>query len=165
VQENVPFKDRFRDRNLIELSSVENHSTFYWNFIEASPFYKELQNVDVRYEPDMHFIFRRLHPRNIMHNLHDDAMNLYFILKEYVGGGSNNLRMPFSLNHHLLIIDDHGATESTRPIQYLSNHPVRFRSYLTTESQNAITCFRDAVVGQSKLTAWYQYGFKYPQGF
>lgn len=164
MQYNVPLNDRFRDQNLLELSSVTNHSTFYWNFVEASPFHPDLQNLKLRYEQDLHFIFKRLHPRNIMHNIHDDVLNMYFLLKEYLFAGSKPDRLPFKLNgHRILMIDPHGATDTTKPIQYLSSHPLRFKKYLT-DTPDVVTCFRDAVVGQTKTTAWYQYGFKSPQG-
>lgn len=67
VQQNVPVQ-RYAD-SLLELTTIENHSTFYWNFDEVSPFDPEFRNVEVRYEEDLHFIFARLHPDNIMHNM------------------------------------------------------------------------------------------------
>ncbi|KAJ3083428.1 Protein O-linked-mannose beta-1,4-N-acetylglucosaminyltransferase 2 [Quaeritorhiza haematococci] len=109
-------------------------------------------------------MFSRLHPRNIMHNLHDDALGMYFVLKQYVGQGSTELNMPFSLDgHRILILDPYPPTDSTRPLQYLSFESLRFRAYIEQDS-DVITCFRDAVVGNSKITTWYQYGFDYPQG-
>ncbi|KAI8911826.1 hypothetical protein EDD86DRAFT_246076 [Gorgonomyces haynaldii] len=164
VQHNVPLKNRYRE-SLLELGSVTNHSVFYWNYVEASPFEPSLQNVQVRYEEETYFIFRRLHPRNIMHNLHDDVLTMYHLMKEYAGGGSYKHSQPFSLDHRLMIIDDYLATDSTRPFQYLSNKPLRFKRYLKQKGhENVLTCFREAIVGQSKLTTWYQYGFKDPQG-
>ncbi|KAJ3281038.1 Protein O-linked-mannose beta-1,4-N-acetylglucosaminyltransferase 2 [Borealophlyctis nickersoniae] len=162
VQHNVPLH-RYHS-GLLEMGTVANHPFFYWNFVEVSPFNPKFQNVKVRYEEKMHFIFRRLHPHNIMHNLHDDALGMYFVLKEYMGQGSHEQDMPFSLHtHRLLIFDKYGESASTRPFKYLSNDPIRYGGYIK-QDEDVITCFRDAVVGNSKLTTWYQYGFQIPQG-
>ncbi|KAL2911767.1 Protein O-linked-mannose beta-1,4-N-acetylglucosaminyltransferase 2 [Polyrhizophydium stewartii] len=161
VLSNVP---EDRGEPLLDTGTVQNHPYFFWNYAEASPFAENLQNVPVRYEEMPHLLFKRLHPKNIMHNLHDDLLGMYFMVKQFVGGGSR--RLPFSLNtHRVMIIDPHGFTESTRPFQYLSNHPIRFSSYLKQKGDEKVfTCFRDAVVGNTKLTTWYQYGFREPQG-
>jgi protein O-mannose beta-1,4-N-acetylglucosaminyltransferase len=163
TQLGVP-KIRYRDK-LLELGSISNHSAFFWDYLEASPHSKSLRNVTMRYETDVHFLFRRLHPRNIMHNLHDDVIPMYHHIKEHLGGGYED-GLPFSLkSHHLLIVDGHGATDSTRPFEYLSDNPLRFKNFLKQNGEvNVFTCFRDVVVGQGKLTTWYQYGFKTPQG-
>lgn len=148
---NVPLKMQ----PLLELSSIDNHPYFSWSYIEMSPFHKDLQNINIRYEDLTHFMFRRLHPRNIMHNLHDDVLNLYHMIKEYNGIKTEPGRMvlPFSLYaHRLLILDDYEGTDTTRPIQYLSNHPLRFKSYLSKDVD--VTCFRDAILGNTNLTKW-----------
>ncbi|KAJ3189825.1 Protein O-linked-mannose beta-1,4-N-acetylglucosaminyltransferase 2 [Gaertneriomyces sp. JEL0708] len=162
IQSNVPLH-RFHT-GLLELSTVQGHPKFFFNFIEVDPFRPEFQNMKVRYEETMHFALARLHPRNIMHNLHDDVLGMYYMLKEYIGKGSPTLNMPFSLDtHRILIYDEYGPTDSTRPFQYLSNHRLRFKAYLK-QDKDVVTCFRDAVFGNSKLTTWYQYGFTEPQG-
>ncbi|KAI8854645.1 hypothetical protein BC829DRAFT_412779 [Chytridium lagenaria] len=85
-------------------------------------------------------------------------------LNHFVGKGDYDFRMPFSLNtHRLLFIDPYESSESTRPFQYLTNHPLRMIEYLESD-KSVTTCFRDAIVGSSKLTTWYQYGFEEPQG-
>ncbi|RKO99027.1 hypothetical protein CXG81DRAFT_15134 [Caulochytrium protostelioides] len=155
---NVP-----EGRPTVELGTVDGHHHFFWSYEEASPYSESLRNVSVRYETVQHFIIRRLHPRNVMHNLHDDVLPMFHVLKQYVGGGREDLTMPFSLNdHRILIADEHPPTDSTRPFQYLSNLPIRFGRYLDQDSN--IVCFRDAVVGNRAHTNWYQYGFSSPQG-
>jgi protein O-mannose beta-1,4-N-acetylglucosaminyltransferase len=161
-------KERYRE-TLLYLSSIDNHPYFEWNFVEASPFAPELQNINVRYEDTPHFLFKRLHPENIMHNLHDDVLNMYFQIKKYITKPTEPGRMelPFSLfSQRILLLDQYEGTGSTRPFQYLSNHPIRFSSYLTLKKTSTdITCFREAFVGNSKITRWYQYGFyDLPQG-
>ncbi|EGF76611.1 hypothetical protein BATDEDRAFT_92595 [Batrachochytrium dendrobatidis JAM81] len=164
VLHNVP--DQVKSETLLETGTVENHPYFFWNYVEASPFHPSLQNIKVRFEDLPHFIFKRLHPKNIMHNLHDDLLGMYYMLKEFVGRGTSSRYMPFSLDgHRVLIIDPYDATDSTRIFQYLTNFPLRFSSYLKQKNEeHIVTCFRDAYVGNTKLTTWYQYGFNEPQG-
>lgn len=85
-----------------------------------------------------------------MHNLHDDVMNLYFQIKRYIGQSSEPewSHLPFPLlSHRLLIIDEYEGTGATRPFQYLSNHPIRFGSYLTQKGTSKdITCFREGIL-------------------
>ena len=161
IQNNVP---RSRDEGLLESGTVETHPFFFWDYVEVSPFIPSMKNVPVRYEEKLHFISKRLHPRNIMHNLHDDVIGMYFMLTEFVGQGNETTQDPFSLDtHRIMIIDQYGETDSTRPFHYLSDYPLRFEDYVTN-NDSIITCFRDAVVGNTKLTTWYQYGFREPQG-
>lgn len=152
VQENVPLENRYENA-LLETSSVTNHSIFYWDYIEVNPYLPSMKNIKVRYEESLHFLFRRLHPRNIMHNLHDDVLNAFFLIKEHVGGGSFENNEPFSLNHTIMLLDQYEATDSTPPFTYLSKNPIRFSAYLKKDN-DVVTCFRDAVVGQKKTTAW-----------
>jgi hypothetical protein len=48
-----------------------------------------------------------------MHNLHDDVIGAYFLLKEYVAGGSLVHNSPFSLNHSIMLLDPYEATDSS----------------------------------------------------
>ena len=98
-----------------------------------------------------------------MHNIHDDAIGLYYLLKNHVGGGSIEFDMPFNLNRHrIMIIDEYGRSPSSRVYDYFSSKALRFRDYLHVDER--ITCFRDAVFGSSRVGTWYQYGFTEPQG-
>ncbi|KAI8808521.1 hypothetical protein BJ742DRAFT_808872 [Cladochytrium replicatum] len=161
VQAGVPM-NRYVE-GLMELGSVEQHPYFTWNYYEVDPYDPRWRNVEVRYEEMKHFLFLRLHPRNIMHNLHDDALPMYHHLKQWVGGGTLG-DLPFDLdNHRLVMMDRFEHTDSTRPLDYLSNHKLLFMKEISKDP-NVYTCFRDAVVGVSRLTTWYQYGFRIPQG-
>lgn len=160
--QNVPFNST--EYSFLELSTVENHSVFYWDFVEASPYSEKFRNRLVRYETSPHFLFSRLHPRNIMHNIHDDILGLFYHIRQYVGRGEERWQMPFSLDtHHLLLLDPYGQTDSTRPLQYLSDYPVRFKKEFLDKNKEVTTCFRDATVGNSKIATFYQYGFVEPQ--
>ncbi|KAJ3149664.1 Protein O-linked-mannose beta-1,4-N-acetylglucosaminyltransferase 2 [Irineochytrium annulatum] len=158
---NVPANHQ--RHGLLEAGTVQSHPWVRFFVDEVSPFTPSLRNIPVRYETELHFLSRRLHPHNIMHNLHDDVAGLFHLLSERVGKGELTLHMPFSLDsHRILFIDDYEASESTRPFQYLSNKPLRFIQHLKKDP-GVYTCFRDAVVGNSKLTTWYQYGWVEPQ--
>ncbi|KAI8926950.1 hypothetical protein BC831DRAFT_454451 [Entophlyctis helioformis] len=163
ILHNVPEKIHY---GLLESGTVKDHPYFSWTYTEATPFEPSLQDIPVRYEDMPHFMFKRLHPRNIMHNLHDDVLGMYYVLQEFMGRGNQRLRMPFALDgHRVMIIDPFEGTDSTRPFQYLSRHGLRFSTYLKQKGdEEVITCFRDAYVGNTKLTTWYQYGFHEPQG-
>lgn len=149
---------------VLESGSVNNHPWTVWSFDEVSPLSPAFRNVPLRYETELHILYKRFHPLNIMHNLHDDAIVLFHHLKQVVGGGDEKLKMPFGIfNHRIQFIDPYGYTESSRPFQYLSEKPLRMWDYLNAD-KNVVTGFRDAVVGAEKLTTWYQYGFTEPQG-
>ncbi|KAJ3105309.1 Protein O-linked-mannose beta-1,4-N-acetylglucosaminyltransferase 2 [Phlyctochytrium planicorne] len=162
VFEGMP--EKHMRTGLLEAGTVAGHPWVRFYVDEVSPFSKAVQNLNVRYEKDLHFMAKRLHPHNIMHNLHDDVVPLFHLIKHYVGKGEFEYRMPFSLDtHRLLFIDPYDPSESTRPFQYLTNRPLRFLQRLE-QDKDVITCFRDAIVGSTKLTTWYQYGFVEPQG-
>ncbi len=143
----------------IELNTVEGHNKFFWSYSEVSPFNPKFQNVNMRYETTPHFMFSRLHPKNIMHNMHDDVLGLFFTIKEFASASGDT--MSFDFNHRLMIMDEFGQTESSRPFQYFSNYPLSFAKDL--EKRNTITCFKDAVLGNNKIATFYQYGFFTPQ--
>ena len=133
--------------------------------MEASPFIPELQNLRVRYENSTHFLFKRLHPNNIMHNLHDDMINMFHLFKEILAGAPSTVGLPFSLdNHYLMTLDEYERKASTNIYKYLSDNPIRFSTYLN-QTDADLVCFRDAILGSKKITRWYQYGFAgEPQG-
>ncbi|KAI9100489.1 hypothetical protein DFS34DRAFT_578968 [Phlyctochytrium arcticum] len=162
VQDNVPLR-RYED-GLLELTTVQNHASYRFNFVEVDPLNVKFQNVSVRYETDYHFAISRIHPNNIMHNLHDDVLGLYHTMKQYIGGGQEDQNLPFDIDsNRILFMDGYGATQSTPPFQFLTAKKLRFRQYMEQDF-NTFTCYRDLVAGNAKLTTWYQYGFEEPQG-
>lgn len=139
---------------------MEGHNKFFWSYSEVSPYNPKFQNVNMRYETRPHFMFSRLHPNNIMHNMHDDVLGLFFTIKEFSLALTNT--MTFDKSQRLMIMDEFGETESSRPFHYFTDYPLRFRKYV--ETSNTITCFKDAVLGNNKISTFYQYGFFTPQG-
>ncbi|KAJ3382912.1 Protein O-linked-mannose beta-1,4-N-acetylglucosaminyltransferase 2 [Lobulomyces angularis] len=160
IQRNVPIHRH--DEGFIELSTISGHNYFYWDFDEVSPFDEKFRNIKIRFEKERHFMFSRLHPANIMHNLHDETLGLYHLIKEF-GFPSNDPSLPFSLDgHRLMVLDIYERTDTSHLYDYLANKPTRFRDYLNID-EDVITCFEDAVLGSSKIATWYQYGFTEPQ--
>jgi protein O-mannose beta-1,4-N-acetylglucosaminyltransferase len=158
VLNNVPFNET--EYLFLELSTVEGHNKFYWTYSEVSPYNPKFKNVNMRYETRPHFMFSRLHGQNIMHNLHDDALGLFFTMKEYASALGNT--MSFDKNYRIMLMDEFEQTETSRHFSYFTDYPLRSRRYF--ESSDIITCFKDAVLGNNKLATFYQYGFYTPQG-
>lgn len=148
IQHNVPVH-RYADQ-LLELTTMDGHPKYYWNFDEASPFDEQFKNVEIRYETAPHFIFSRVSPDNIFHTFHDDIIGLYFMLKEYMGEGVFGNEFSFMSPYRFLFFDDHGVAKNDHLFQTLAgDRALRYKSYLHYDSH--ITCFQEAVFGNSKV--------------
>ncbi|KAJ1342741.1 hypothetical protein BSLG_002838 [Batrachochytrium salamandrivorans] len=88
---------------LLETGTVQDHSYFFWNYVEASP-----------------------------------------------------LTLPFKIWH---VFYDEGALS----VSFKPSAAIR-HIFEAKGEEDVVTCFRDAYVGNTKLTTWYQYGFDEPQG-
>ncbi|KAJ1558769.1 Protein O-linked-mannose beta-1,4-N-acetylglucosaminyltransferase 2 [Nowakowskiella sp. JEL0078] len=130
----------------------------YFEFRDIDPYSTRFRNITVRYEEETHFIIWRWEPGNIMHFLHDDVIPLYHFMKEQVGHTSKSLSEPFSFDHRILAWDIFDHQYPVTPYEYLTNKPIRFIKYL--KKTKMITCFKNAFVGNSRLTTWYQYGVR-----
>ncbi|KAJ3091425.1 Protein O-linked-mannose beta-1,4-N-acetylglucosaminyltransferase 2 [Quaeritorhiza haematococci] len=158
IEENVPENLDY----LMEPTTVAG--THWWSFSRRNPFdendekSKRLRDARITYEEDLHFFFHRWELENIMHYLHDDVFGLYFLMKEMVGNTARkNSGEPFSLDHHLVMLDWWGPTNTVRAYEFLTKHPLKYHGDLA-ESETEITCFRDAVVGQKRTANFYHYG-------
>jgi len=158
---NIPVK---KQDALIDLTSLQDHSAFYFDYTEVSQSAPEFRNHKVRYVEKPTFLMSRFHAGNIMHTLHDDVIGLYFVLKEFAyQGAAEDMYEPFSKDHYVQFLDQHGAGEYANIFGFLTDNPILYRPDLVKD-QNTITCYRDAVVGNSKQANWYHYGFGSPQG-
>lgn len=151
----------------MDMSSIADHGVFTWNFIEVPEHH--LSNQKIRLVPERTFFLKRFHTGNIMHTIHDDFLGLYFHLKHYANSQNFNQYNyhlddfePFNKNHHLVFIDGFDEGGYGHIFKLLTQFPLRFQKDLS--NSNEIFYFPDAVVGQSKLVNWYQYGFFIPQG-
>ena len=142
----------------MELATIENHGVFNFKYEEVSPEF--LANERVNIVNEQAFVLMRFLPYNLMHVIHDDLIGLYFQLKHFASPNSQlSNDLPFSFNNHLVFVDGHGEGTYGDLYKLFTNH-----SLLTKHRLQGLTCFRDAVVGNSKVATWYQYGFHGPQG-
>eukprot|EP00158_Paraphelidium_tribonemae_P005661 Partr_v1_DN27451_c0_g1_i2_m71638 putative Glycosyltransferase len=161
VLHNVPLDRR---PALLELTTIVDHSVFYWDFEEIAC--DAIRDVVVNVVEKRTFMFSRFHLGNIMHSLHDDFLGLYHVIRRFSPGvTSNNLPgyAAFSLNHFIQFSDKNPSGPYGHLFSMLSDHPLRYHSELHRDGDR-ITCFEDIYVGQTKMTTWYQYGFAIPQG-
>lgn len=160
VIEGVPSD---RKSKLVELTNLARHPQMYWDYREIRQEDPRFQNLNVSYEERKTFLVNRYHAANIMHAFHDDAFNYYWLLKEFGNPSPPDSDEPFSFEHPFVYLDTFTESDAVFMIKYFSNYPIRFRPDLSKD-RNLVTCFKDAVIGNSKRTAWYQYGFNGPQG-
>jgi protein O-mannose beta-1,4-N-acetylglucosaminyltransferase len=161
---NVP-----EDRNevLVDMSSLSDHGVFTMNFSEVPEHLLTLKTLAL--VEDRTYLLMRFHAGNIMHCMHDDVLGIYFHLKMNAppvrlppGADYNGDDVaPFSRDHNLMFVDGFGEGSYGHIFKFMTNYPLRFKADMPKDK---ITCFQDAVVGQSKQANWYHYGFAEPQG-
>lgn len=78
VLDNVP-KDR--SPALVDMTSIDDHSYFYFNYDEATQ--DKFKDVLVNVVEKKSFLISRFHVGNIMHSLHDDALGLYYNIRRF----------------------------------------------------------------------------------
>ena len=163
VLHNVPDFEG-RKPALIEMVTIENHSVFYWDYEEAVP--ETFEDSLVNIVEKQTFMFSRFHMGNIMHTLHDDILGLYHTMKQHAARNTTE-GLPeyasFSLDHYIQFYDDYPRATYSHLFELLTDHPLRYKSDLLQDRQQ-LTCFEEIIVGNSKKTTWYQYGFFEPQG-
>ncbi|RWS10449.1 protein O-linked-mannose beta-1:4-N-acetylglucosaminyltransferase 2-like protein [Dinothrombium tinctorium] len=159
IESGLP-EDRFKP-SLCELSSIEDHNKYYFNYVEL-PF-RHFQtlianyNYTLRFVENRTFIFGRFKPDNLMHLLHDDIIPLFATLLEF----------DLSDNFHLLI-DDQWPSHSDSLLKFSDEiyaKLFRMKSIIFVNELNDkdIICFESAFVGLNRNTIWYNYGFHEPQ--
>ena len=148
-------EDRFKPA-LLDMSSVRDHNTQYFNFVDLPA--KVMENLEVKVIDRPSLIFRRFHPNNLMHILHDDLLPAYTTLGKITGGqiGAQGFDI------QLVLMEGWEAGPYIHLYQLLSLYPPILASQFNNTSKPV--CFKDAFIGISKDTTWYQYGFDTPQG-
>jgi hypothetical protein len=76
ISENSAIVNVPRDQSpaLLDLTSLEDHSVFYFKYQEVKD--DQFRNVQVELVPKRAFLFSRFHVGNIMHTLHDDILGM-----------------------------------------------------------------------------------------
>lgn len=155
--------DRF-DPALLDLSSVRDHNVNYFNYMDM--LYSKSHHVfdNVRVVRGRSLVFRRFHPENLMHVIHDDLLPMFHTLvtmdMEYVAKSSSFEVEPFDV--HLVLMDGLNPGPFRELYESFSALAPLYRKEMHTSGQPI--CFTNAIVGLSKYTTWYQYGFAEPQG-
>lgn len=137
---------------LLDLSSVEDHNTQYFNFLELPAATLRFMPKPV-FVPDVALILNRFNPDNLMHVFHDDLLPAFYTMKQYL-----------DLDEDARLVFMEGWDEGPHFDLYrlLSDKQPLLKEQL--RSFGKLMCFTKSYIGLSKMTTWYQYGFVQPQG-
>jgi len=146
------------DTRFLDLTSVNDHNVFYFDFDEKL----SASYPDVIFVEKTTFIFARFMYDNVMHSIHDDFIGQYILHKQF---SPQNGTDTIDTDNYLFFFDGHEKTPHDHLFGTLSRHPFLYRHVLRNEASPMPICFKDAIVGNSKEGAWYEYGFfSEPQG-
>nr|XP_057913326.1 protein O-linked-mannose beta-1,4-N-acetylglucosaminyltransferase 2 isoform X2 [Doryrhamphus excisus] len=137
---------------LLDMSSVEDHSTQYFNYLELPAAALRFLPKPV-FVPDVAFILNRFNPDNIMHVFHDDLLPAFYTMKLY---------SDLDEKARLVFMEGWGEGPHFDLYKVLSNKQPLLKEQLRNFGK--LICFTKSYVGLSKMTTWYQYGFVQPQG-
>uniref|UniRef100_F6U3Z8 Protein O-linked-mannose beta-1,4-N-acetylglucosaminyltransferase 2 n=1 Tax=Monodelphis domestica TaxID=13616 RepID=F6U3Z8_MONDO len=137
---------------LLDLSSVEDHSAQYFNFVEL-PAGALRALPRPRFVSEAVLIANRFNPDNLMHVFHDDLLPVFYTMRQFPGLGPEA---------RLLFMEGRPPGPHFDLYRLLSPHAPLMREHLG--GLGRLLCFSQAYVGLSKATTWYQYGFVQPQG-
>lgn len=138
---------------LLDLSTVDDHNTQYFNFVELPAAALRFLPRPV-FLPDAALIANRFNPDNLMHVFHDDLLPIFYTLRQFPG---------LARDARLLFMEGWPEGAHFDPLyRLLSPKPPLLRAQL--KALGRLLCFPRAIVGLSKTTTWYQYGFVQPQG-
>ncbi len=143
---------------LLDMSSVKDHNAQYFNFVDV-PARSAAAHFDVDFIQRTALVFNRFNPDNIMHVIHDDLLPMFHTLEMMGGRGRVNMS---AYDVQLVFMEGWSPGDHVNLYEVFSQHKLLFKADL--QAKGSATCFRDAYVGISKETTWYQYGFREPQG-
>ena len=149
VLSGVP-ANRF-DPALLDMTSVDDHNTQYFNFVDFPAASINTDFKDVSFLKGPSLIFHRFNPDNLMHVFHDDIIPIFLTLQMFFDEG---------ITRQLVMMDGRAKGHWFELYKMFPPTDVLLESNFTKE----LICFNNANVGLSKETTWYQYGFKVPQG-
>lgn len=149
---------------LVDSTSIDGHNKFIFDFAEVHPDAFRHKTVDMVDRPT--FMISRFHALNIMHTIHDDFLGLYGLHRMFASNDDPDERFPFGRDNHIFFLDSFENIRYDYVFQFLTDNPLQFRQHLRDKRklQGNPICFRDAIVGNSKIGSWYSYGFLEPQG-
>ena len=137
---------------LLDLSSVEDHNTQYFNFLELPAAALKFMPKPV-FIPDVTLILNRFNPDNLMHVFHDDLLPIFYTMQQY---------SDLDDEARLVFMEGWGEGAHFDLYRLLSSKQPLLKEQL--KNFGKLMCFTKSYVGLSKMTTWYQYGFVQPQG-
>ncbi|XP_040208999.1 protein O-linked-mannose beta-1,4-N-acetylglucosaminyltransferase 2 [Rana temporaria] len=137
---------------LLDLSSVDDHNTQYFNFVELPAAALKFMPKPV-FVPDVALIMNRFNPDNLMHVFHDDLLPIFYTMQQFPD---------LDLDSRLFFMEGWGEGSHFDLYKFMSNKQPLLKEQL--KSLGRLLCFTKAYVGLTKITTWYQYGFVQPQG-
>ncbi|KAK6326434.1 hypothetical protein J4Q44_G00020790 [Coregonus suidteri] len=137
---------------LLDLSSVEDHNTQYFNFLELPAAALKFMPKPV-FIPDVTLILNRFNPDNLMHVFHDDLLPIFYTMRQY---------SDLDDEARLVFMEGWGEGAHFDLYRLLSSKQPLLKEQLRKFGK--LMCFTKSYVGLSKMTTWYQYGFVQPQG-
>ncbi|XP_046899739.1 protein O-linked-mannose beta-1,4-N-acetylglucosaminyltransferase 2 [Hypomesus transpacificus] len=137
---------------LLDLSSVEDHNTQYFNFLELPAAALKYMPKPV-FVPDVALILNRFNPDNLMHVFHDDLLPIFYTMRQY---------SDLDDEARLIFMEGWGEGPHFDLYRLLSSKQPLLKEQLRNFGK--LMCFTKSYVGLSKMTTWYQYGFVQPQG-
>eukprot|EP00923_Selenidium_pygospionis_P054936 GHVN01095760.1.p1 GENE.GHVN01095760.1~~GHVN01095760.1.p1 ORF type:complete len:623 (-),score=47.33 GHVN01095760.1:13-1881(-) len=150
--------DKARDaKGFLDLSSLDGHTSFSFSLTTLPPdiFHDKYKDTPINEIDGTTYIFSRFHTGNIMHSLHDDIVPQYM---------ARLLFQPnTSLKNNRIFFGDESGKSSYHELYTAISNEVWHKSDWAKPKKTLVR-FRDAVVGQPKISTWYQYGFRAPQG-
>ena len=150
-------------RNVLDMTSLEEHNAFFFQYTEVQE--DKFTNVEVEKVQARTFVLSRFHTGNIMHAIHDDLIGLYHLHKEFSPAPSSQIHPleSFRRDNFLFFCDGHEEGGYGHVFKYLTDYPLQFKVQ-HSKKPGKLLWFPDAIVGNSKIANWYQYGFLIPQG-
>ncbi|KAG8442881.1 hypothetical protein GDO86_011623 [Hymenochirus boettgeri] len=137
---------------LLDMSSVDDHNTQYFNFIELPAAALKFMPKPV-FVPDVSLIMNRFNPDNLMHVFHDDLIPIFFTIQQFPD---------LDFESRLFFMEGWNEGLHFELYKFMSNKLPLLKEQLKTLGR--LICFTKSYVGLSKSTTWYQYGFVQPQG-
>lgn len=146
------------DPALTDLSSVNDHGAFYFNFVDLPlSAFSELDVVDVHGDT---LVVSRFNPDNLMHVFHDDLIPVFSTVRE-MRSCSSSVEVLHCLHNITLFLADE---RRKGPYWQLYKALIKNGKILHRTEMSKWYRFTRAIVGLRKDSTWYQYGFVVPQG-
>lgn len=148
---------------LVDMTSIDGHNRFFFDYQEVHP--DRYEQRSFRAVEKLTFLIARFHSYNIMHTVHDDFIGLYLLHRMFAPNLDPDPTFSFTTDSNIFFTDSFKNLRYDYIFQLLTSNPLQFREFYRTEPESTLPiCFRDAVIGNSKLGSWYTYGFLEPQG-